>query len=143
MTFSRQINRWVDGWVGGWTDIALWFYQLYNPAFREPAKVKIIKYLIFSFCTDHMLLMYKITLFILLFASQICSNKRNSSSLQKSPCNPCAPMNISTVVAFTTLITKKKFNSTLRNVMIFKNGCFLWDEIMLHNQDLKFDSHLW
>lgn len=89
-----------------------------------------------------MLLMNTITLFSLLFASQICSNKRNSGSLQKSPCNLRTPRIY--LVAFTTLITKKEriqFNTEKCCDFLKTTGSH--DEIMLRTQDLKFDSHLW
>lgn len=62
--------------MSGWMDEQIQPSDLTKfiiPHFSEPAEVKTIKYLIFSFCTDHMLLMNNISLFILLFASQIHS----------------------------------------------------------------------
>ena len=111
----------IDEWIGRRMNTQSQFCDLINFIilhFSETAEVKTIKYLIFFLYWLHMLLM-NITLILLLFAFQICSNKGKLCLPSENPCGTYL-LQWRYWVAFTTLITKKEKNSTLRDVTIFK-----------------------
>lgn len=68
--------------MSGWMDEQIQPSDLTNfiiPHFSEPAKVKIIKHLIFSFCTDQMLLMNNISLYSVVCFSNSLYLKQNKT----------------------------------------------------------------